>query len=73
MKTWSEQLKDALPNAAPCVIDDIIHSYCPNYLFGVDAPASRCPNVDAYDAEVCLNCWESCDHFCKYLRGKNDV
>lgn len=71
METWAKQLEDALPNADPCIIDELIRSNCPNDLFGEDAPESRCPNADAYDAEVCLDCWESCDHFCKYLRGKH--
>lgn len=72
METWAKKLEDALPNAGPCVIDDIINSYCPNDLFGEDAPESRCPIPDTYDAKVCLNCWNSCDHFCKYLRGKQN-
>lgn len=65
MKTWAKQLEDALPKAASCVIG-ILHTYCPNYLFGVDAPQSRCPNVDSYDEKVCLSCWESCDSKCRY-------
>ena len=71
MKTWAKQLEDILPKADPFTINDIIRCSCPNDFFVGDAPDSTgCPNADAYDAEVCLDCWESCDHFCKYLKGK---